>query len=135
MNKEYATLSTRVKAAVIDSIVIIVTMYTVTEIIDLFNTVPNFVRILVFVFIFFLYEPILVTIYGATIGHFFNDIVVKKEQDEEKNINFFSAILRYTLKIALGWVSLLTITGNEKSQAIHDKVVNSVVKPYKKITK
>ncbi|MFI1743139.1 RDD family protein [Thalassobellus sediminis] len=132
MGNNYARLSTRVKAAVIDSIVLITLMYSATEIFNAFETVSNTVRISVFIFLFLLYEPILVSIFGATIGHFFNDIVVKKEKDETKNINFPIAIVRFILKAALGWLSLLTIHGDKKGQAIHDSFAKSIVKPFKK---
>ncbi|CAH8283666.1 putative RDD family membrane protein YckC [Mariniflexile fucanivorans] len=135
MKKNYAQLSTRIKAAFVDSVVLITLMYSASEILNLFDTVPNYIRIVIFTFLFLLYEPILVSIYGATIGHFFNDIVVKSEKDETQNIIFPKAILRYILKFLLGWISFLTISGNEKKQAIHDLAAKSIVKPYEKLTK
>lgn len=132
MENNYARLSTRVKAAVIDSIVLITLMYAATEIFNLFESVSNTVRISVFIFLFLLYEPILVTILGATVGHFFNDIVIKKEKNENQNINFPTAIIRFILKAALGWLSLLTINGDKKGQAIHDSFAKSIVKVYGK---
>lgn len=135
MKKNYAQLSTRIKAAFVDTVVLIILMYSATEILNLFDVVPNYIRIIIFTFLFLLYEPILVSIYGATIGHFFNDIVVKNEKDETKNLIFPKAILRYILKFLLGWLSFLTLSGNEKKQAIHDLAANSIVKPYEKNTK
>ncbi len=122
MENKYAGLFTRVKAVIIDNIAIIILMYSATEIFNLITDVPNAVRVIVFVLIFLLYEPILVSTFGATIGHFFNDIVVKREANEEKNINFFFAIGRFITKVLLGWISLLTINGNDKKKAIHDYV-------------
>lgn len=132
MENNYARLSTRVKAAVIDSIVLITLMYSATEIFNVFEFVSNSVRISVFIFIFLLYEPILVTLFGATVGHFFNDIVVKKEKNETQNINFPTAVIRFILKATLGWISLLTIHGDKKGQAIHDSFAKSIVKPFDK---
>jgi uncharacterized RDD family membrane protein YckC len=135
MTSKYARLPTRVKAAIIDSIVLILLMYSASEILNLLGTIPNYVRTTIFLIIFVFLEPILVSIFGATVGHFFSDIVVKRQNDEKKNINFLVALIRYILKILLGWLSLLTITGNDKQQAIHDLAANSVVKQYEKITK
>ncbi|MFI1771506.1 RDD family protein [Thalassobellus citreus] len=132
MENNYARLSTRVKAAVIDSIVLITLMYSASEIFNAFETVSNGVRISVFIFIFLIYEPILVTLFGASVGHFFNDIVVKKEKDETKNINFPIAVIRFIIKALLGWLSLLTIHGDKKGQAIHDRFAKSIVKAYEK---
>ncbi|WP_299336350.1 RDD family protein [uncultured Psychroserpens sp.] len=133
--KPYASLSTRIKAVFIDAVILILLMYSATLILDAFESVPNYVRTIVFVFLFFLYEPVLVASYGATIGHFFSDIVVKSKTDETKNISFPMAIVRYALKYLLGWLSLLTVSGSENKQAIHDMAANAVVKPYEKLKK
>ena len=129
---EYATLNKRVKAAVYDSFILIIFMYCCTEVFTVIGGVSNPIKIITFIILFFLYEPILVSIFGATIGHFFNDIVVKKETNPTKNIYFHIAIIRFLVKLTLGWLSLLTVTGTKKHQAIHDKVVNSIVIPFKK---
>nr|WP_321244306.1 RDD family protein [uncultured Psychroserpens sp.] len=127
MSTTYARLPNRVKAAVIDSITLIILMYSITQIFSLFETVPNYVRGGLFFVVFFLYEPILVSLFGRTLGHLFCDIVVKSEHNEKKNIPFHIAFIRFILKALLGWISLLTVTGNEKNQAIHDKVAKSIV--------
>ena len=88
MEDKYAKIFSRVKAVTIDSIVIIVLMYSATEILSLFEEVPNYIRISVFAGIFLIYEPILISFFGATVGHFFSDIVVKRENNEQSNILF-----------------------------------------------
>jgi uncharacterized RDD family membrane protein YckC len=52
---------------------------------------------------------------------------VKRESDENRNILFPLAIVRYIVKASLGLVSLLTVSGNVKRKAIHDYLVGSVV--------
>lgn len=54
-------------------------------------------------------------------------IRVKREANEKKNILFPLAIVRFIVKASLGWISLLTVTGNEKRKAIHDYLVGSVI--------
>lgn len=132
MENKYTKLFTRVKAAIIDSIVLIVLMYLASWVFNAIGTVPNYARITVFIFIFLMYEPILISMFGATVGHFFNDIEVKRENNESKNVNFLRAILRFIFKFFLGWVSLLTIRNSEKGKAIHDFIGGSVVLNYKK---
>jgi uncharacterized RDD family membrane protein YckC len=127
MKENYALLTDRIKSAVIDSIVIIGFMYAVTEILALFNTVPNFVRIILFVFIFILYEPLLVSLFGQSIGHSFAKIRVVKDDRTKKKISFPIAIIRFICKVLLGWISLLTVSVNTKKKAIHDLVANSIV--------
>lgn len=132
MKENYAILPDRVKATVIDGIVLIAAMYATSEILDLFENVPTYVRIVAAIFIFILYDPILTSKYGGTIGHSYSKINVKKDSDRATNISFPAALLRFVLKASLGWLSLLTVTGNEKKKAIHDLAVNSVVLEMKK---
>ena len=127
MKNEYAILPDRIKAAVIDGILLIAAMYAVSEILNLFENVPNYVRISIAVILFLLYDPFFTSHYGGTIGHSFSKITVRKDIDGENHIGFTSALLRFIIKISLGWFSLLTVTGNKKKKAIHDFVVNSVV--------
>ncbi|NER11874.1 RDD family protein [Leptobacterium flavescens] len=132
MKENYAQLPDRVKAAVIDGIVLIALMYATTEVLALFNDVPQFIRIIAFVLIFVLYDPILTSAFGGTIGHSYSNILVKREGDSKRNLPFHFALIRFILKAALGWISLLTVTGNEKKKAIHDFAANSIVIEEKK---
>ncbi|WP_256867414.1 RDD family protein [Winogradskyella forsetii] len=127
MNLIFASLQNRIKAAVIDGVLLIVMMYSAAEILKYFDDVPPALRMYLFIFLFILYEPLMVSIFGFTAGHYYSDIKVKKENNHDKNIMFPLALIRFILKFFLGWISLLTVTGTEKKQAIHDKVVNSVV--------
>ncbi|WP_299322338.1 RDD family protein [uncultured Maribacter sp.] len=127
MTKEYALLPDRIKAAVIDGILLIVAMYAVSEILSLFENVPNYVRISIAILLFLLYDPIFTSQFDGTIGHSYSKIMVKKDAITEQNINLVPALFRFLIKFSLGWVSLLTVTGNQKKKALHDLVVNSVV--------
>ena len=127
MKNEYAILPDRIKAAVIDGILLIAAMYAASEILNIFENVPNNIRISIAISLFILYDPFFTSQYGGTIGHSFSKITVRKDIDRENYIGFPSALLRFILKISLGWISLLTVTGNQKKKAIHDFVVNSVV--------
>lgn len=127
MENQYAILPQRVKAAVIDSIVLIAAIYFISEIFVLFEEVPQYIRIGAFVLVFIVYDPFFTSTYGGTIGHSYSRISVKQENDIAKNISFFAALIRFILKATLGWISLLTISTNEKKKAIHDFAVSSVV--------
>ena len=123
----YPGVFDRIKAIMTDGIVIVVYMFVASYIFSLFESVPDNARIIAFVFIFLLYDPIFTSLFGGTIGHMMLGIRVKRESDEQKNILFHKAILRYLVKVLLGWVSLLTVSGNKKRKAIHDYLVGSVV--------
>ncbi len=98
-----------------------------THLFGIFETVPDYIRLLAFVLIFILYDPLLTSIFGGTVGHMLLGIRVKRESDTQMNIPFLLAIVRFIVKVLLGWVSLLTVSGNKKGKAIHDLVVRSVV--------
>jgi len=123
----YALLPDRVKAAVIDSIILVAMMYGISELFALFENVPQSFRITAFILVFLLYDPLLTSIYGGTIGHSFSNILVKNEDEPSKNISFSLAVLRFVVKLFLGWISLLTVTSNKKRKAIHDFVAKSIV--------
>jgi len=127
MDVVYASLQSRIKAVVIDGIIAIALMYSVTEILNCFDDVPSSIRMYLFILLFILYEPILVSLFGSTAGHYFSDIKVKRVNNPNKNLIFPLALLRFILKYLLGWLSLLTVTSSQKRQAIHDSLVNSVV--------
>ena len=83
-------------------------------------------RKLAFVFVFFLYEPIFVGVFGGTIGHFIMNLRVRKNSDHAKKISIFSAVFRFAIKLLLGVISLISVNSDEKRRAIHDKLSGSV---------
>lgn len=123
----YANIPSRIKAAFIDVGIVMVMIYLVATILSSFNDVPTIVRIVLFILVFGCYEPIFVGVYGATIGHSFLKLEVRKEKDITKTIGFFPALLRYIMKIALGWLSLLSMSAANKNMAMHDHAAHSVV--------
>ena len=125
--KNYPGVFDRVKAMMTDGIVIVVFMFVASYIFSLFESVPDSARIIAFVFIFLLYDPLFTSIFGGTIGHMMLGLRVNRESDEQKNIILPLAIPRYIVKVLLGWISLLTVSGNEKRKAIHDYIAGSVV--------
>lgn len=123
----YPGVFDRVKAIVTDGIILLIFMFVTSSVFSGFESVPDFARVFAFVFIFLLYDPLLTSFWGGTIGHRLIGIRVRKERDEQRNISFPLAVLRYIVKATLGWISLLTISGNKKGKAIHDYVAGSVV--------
>lgn len=124
---KYASLLNRVKAAIVDFLVLMGLVLAATTILSKFENVPDFVRIIFFILIFILYDPIFTSTIGATIGHLFLGLRIRRSNNEDKKIIFPIAIVRFLLKALLGWVSLLTITVIKKKKAIHDLVAGSVV--------
>ncbi len=133
-NNIYAGLVDRVKASVIDGLMLLVFMISFSYVFSLFEDVPNALRLIALVFVFVLYEPIFTSVFGGTLGHLAHGLNVRKEGDETRNINVFAAIFRFVFKVLLGWISLLTVSSNAKQRAIHDLVGGSVI-IYKKKSK
>ena len=124
---KYGTLINRVKAAIVDFLVIMGLILLVSTLLSKFDDVPDFVRVVFFILIFILYDPLLTSTVGATIGHLFLGLRIRRSNDEDRKIIFPIAIVRFILKALLGWISLLTITVIKKKKAIHDIVAGSVV--------
>lgn len=124
---KYAELMDRVKATFTDMIVYVGLMFLITNIFSTIENVPTSARILAFIGIFGLYEPLFVSLFGGTIGHYTNGLRVKRDDNTQKNIAFPLAIVRYVVKMFLGIISLFTISSNLQNKAIHDTIVKSVV--------
>lgn len=125
MEREYPTILERIKSTTIDTIIIIAFMYFASEILNSFENVPDYVRVILFAGIL-LYEPIL-TVLGATIGNEKMDIRVRSNSNHAKKINFFQAIIRFILKFSLGWLSFITFFFSDKRRTIHDYVSGSIM--------
>ncbi|MGL3001518.1 RDD family protein [Flavobacterium sp. RSSB_23] len=125
MYKEYPSILDRIKSTTIDTIIIIGFMYLASEILNTFENIPNYFRMIVFIGIW-LYEPIL-TSFGATIGNDKMEIRVRSNSDHSKRINFFQAVIRFAIKILLGWLSFITVFSSKKSRTIHDYLSGSVM--------
>lgn len=126
MEEKYPSLVERLQSTFIDTIIIIILMVVFSNILDSFNNVPEWVRILLFAFLFVIYEPLFMT-FGCTIGNYVKGIRVRKNEDIYKKINIGQAILRYPIKLSLGWISFLTINSNLQKRAIHDLASGSVM--------
>ncbi len=123
----YGTLGSRVKALFVDSIVIALFGVLTSTLLRDLQDIPDYYRAVPFIFIFLFYDPIFTNVLGGTLGHLTMGLRVKNAKDHAKKIVLPLAILRFIVKVCLGWVSLLTVTGSEKKQSIHDSLVGSVV--------
>ena len=130
MPEKYPDLIDRIQSSFIDMILIIILMFVFASMLDRFEDVPDWVRIVLFASLFVLYEPLCTSI-GFTAGNYIKGIRVRKENDTSKKINVFVATVRYLAKLLLGWVSFLTIHSNPKKRAIHDFMAGSVMIKYK----
>jgi uncharacterized RDD family membrane protein YckC len=126
MEIQYCTLTDRVKSIVIDSLFLILAMLAFSSVLDMFNDPPVWARVVMFVAIWFLYEPVCVA-YGCTIGQYIMHIRVRSAKDTSEHIHIILSYIRYIIKLLLGWLSFLSIAINPQKQAIHDMAVESVM--------
>jgi len=125
MPENYPLLIERLQSTFIDTLVLIALMIGFTSILDHFAHVPDWVTIVLFASLI-AYEPICMT-FGCTLGNYVKKIRVRQESDTSRHINIFQAIIRYPVKLLLGWISFLTINSNPKRRAIHDLASGSVM--------
>jgi uncharacterized RDD family membrane protein YckC len=123
---EYPLLGDRIQSSFIDLILIVIMMFVFASLLDRYENVQDWVRIVLFIGLWAAYEPVCTSL-GCTLGNLIKGIRVRQHDGVNKRINIFQALLRYILKIALGWISFLTIHSNEQRRAIHDLAAGSVM--------
>ncbi len=72
-----------------------------------------------------LYEPVLVSFTGGTLGHHFSNLRVV--DDRGGNVSFLKACARVVVKGLLGWYSFVVLMATRRNQAIHDLITRSTV--------
>ena len=87
----------------------------------------NFSRVLGFsgIAALLLYEPVLVSTTGSTLGHHFTNLRVV--DDRGGNVSFLKACARVIIKGTLGWFSFVILAATRRNQAIHDLLTRSTV--------
>ncbi len=123
---EYPLLSDRIQATFIDTIFIIALMFLFSSILENYENTPDWVRMVLFIGIWLVYDP-LCTSFGYTLGNYIKGLRIRQYEATAKRINIFQAVIRYVIKISLGWISFLTINSNKEKRAIHDFATGSVV--------
>ncbi|WP_426529462.1 RDD family protein [Bradyrhizobium sp. McL0615] len=73
-----------------------------------------------------LYEPVLVSFTGSTLGHYFTNLRVVDERSGG-NVSFLKACARVAIKGALGLYSFVILAATRRNQAVHDLLTKSTV--------
>lgn len=124
---EYPKTSFRIKASLVDIILILSVMVFSAYAIDSIGGVPDWVRIAIMVLLFIVYEPMMVSKYGGTIGHRILGVKVTKSSDTTGRLNLPVAIIRSVLKFVLGIFSVMVSYTREDNRCIHDLICDSIV--------
>ena len=123
----YARFLPRLRALYIDSIIIMVVAFGILFVAVTLRS-DNIARVLGFsiVVAWLLYEPLLVSFAGGTIGHLRTNLRVVDDRTHG-NINLLKSFARTIIKGTLGWVSFITMLTTRRSQAMHDLLTRSTV--------
>jgi uncharacterized RDD family membrane protein YckC len=123
----YARFLPRLRALFIDVIIIMAAIFTAVFIAvvvrsdDLARPLGVLVAAL-----WLLYEPLLVSLAGGTVGHRLCNLRVVDDRTDG-NVSFLKAAARTVIKALLGWVSFVSMLTTRRSQAIHDLLTRSTV--------
>jgi uncharacterized RDD family membrane protein YckC len=120
------TIKTRFFSMLIDVLVIILMALGISKLFDTIGEVPGLVRGILFALVVVFYEPVLVT-FGSTIGQLLLNIRVRSFKNPDQKVAFHMIILRFAVKVFLGWLSFITVTYNINRRAIHDFISGSIM--------
>lgn len=120
------SIKTRYFSTLIDITVMLLLSLGISSLFERIEQVPDYLRGILFVVVFILYEPILVS-FGNTVGQLLLNIRVRDFNNPEKKLAFPYVIVRFIIKVFLGWLSFITVTFNINRRAIHDFVSGSVM--------
>ncbi len=123
----FPSLSKRIQALFIDSLIIFIIFLGFSYLFDFLKDENEYLRIFIFIFMLFLYEPILIYFFKGTIGQQILNLKVTNYDNPNKKLRLLNSFLRFLIKWSLGWLSFISIMFNTKNRAIHDIVSNSIV--------
>jgi uncharacterized RDD family membrane protein YckC len=123
----YGRFSRRLRAVVVDWIIVALSLVAALFVAVSANS-DRVGRILGFtlVAVWLLYEPVLVSFTGSTVGHYLNNLRVVDDRTRG-NVSFLKAVLRVIIKTVLGAYSFVTMATTTRHQAVHDLMTRSTV--------
>lgn len=124
---KYAKLAVRVRAAVYDWMIFILTSVVVISLAKSSNSeaTAKAIGIIAGVLVV-LYEPVMVWAKGGTLGHIACNLRVV-DDSTLGNPSLLKATMRFAIKAVLGWYSFVTIMASRRLRAIHDVLTDSTV--------
>lgn len=123
----YARFSRRLRGMFIDwALTLVVIFGSLTVAAALRNDGASRALGVAAVAVLILYEPVLVSRTGGTIGHHLTNLRVVDEATRG-NVSFLKAVARVVVKGLLGWYSFLAMAFTRRNQAVHDLVTGSTV--------
>lgn len=124
---KYARFRRRLRGLMIDYVLFVIALVVALQATMAFES-SELARVvgLVFVVAFILYEPLLVSFLGGTIGHSRANLRVVDDRTHG-NVGLMKAFARSILKIGLGWYTFVSMTASRRHKAVHDILTRSTV--------
>lgn len=124
----YASFLRRFQAVQVDGIILALLLAAILTLVmlsgsDILSRLLGFGFMLLLV----LYEPVLVSTLGGTLGHLQRNLHVVDDRTGG-HLGFGKALARTIIKVALGWLSLITMATSRRHQAVHDLATRSTVR-------
>ena len=110
----------------LSTLFILIMMAVFSRLLDNIQNPPDWLRAALFISLFGLYEPLCMT-FGCTLGNYIKNIRVRSRDDHSAKISILQALVRFLLKVCLGWISFLFIHSNYEKRALHDMASGSVM--------
>lgn len=121
----YAKIGPRMKAILIDAFVLM-GAFLVAALVGANLAGAGAASFLVWFAFWVLYDPLMVSRTGGTIGHHMQNLRVVSDRTG-RSPSLLVAFIRNVVKGLLGGVSLLTMAGSSRQKAIHDLIAGTTV--------
>jgi uncharacterized RDD family membrane protein YckC len=115
----YPRLLRRVRAVLIDSVLIGVIFVAWLIALPRLGDLHYAMKLAVFIVPIVLLEPALVSLTGGTPGHHLMKLRIR-DAAHDSNIGFLRATVRAVIRAFLGWLSFVFVLITRKHQALHD---------------
>lgn len=124
---KYARFSRRLRGIAIDFMLFTVATVAALQAAIALNS-DDLARVIGFGFVagFLLYEPVLVSFAGGTIGHYLSNLRVVDDRTNG-NVSLPKAVVRVIIKAVLSWYSFISMAAARRHQAVHDLLTRSTV--------
>jgi hypothetical protein len=123
----YARFTRRLRGIAIDFVLFLLVLVGALQIAVALNS-DDLARVVGFSVLagFFLYEPLMVSLTGWTIGHYLSNLRVIDDRSSG-NVSFLKAVVRVAIKAVLSWYSFVSMGAARRHQAVHDLLTRSTV--------
>ncbi len=122
----YPRLLRRIRAALIDSVIISVIVLSWWLMLPLLEGLPPLARLAYPVVAILAVEPVMVSFTGGSPGHHIMGVAIHDAQNRRR-IGIIRALLRFVTRTMLGWLSLILVLITKKHQALHDLICRTNV--------